>query len=369
MPKKRILQGTGSDGFAFDVVKDKVGYIIKCGLQKRTSIRLPSNITESEIDAVAVCTRLSTYLASKAPGGSDNIEENYNELAFSSTNDEEVSSNVDGMIRKSAEDLAVEEARMFAGDVCGKRSRDPRDMFTYTKEEVGSHFSNNRDYIAERQTCEDNKRICEARDRTVSLLLEQRDSSASKYMECEKTLRGVLETVFLNLGGASSLEALPFFGAIGDNYPETLSILEELERDDIQLAKKRIAELTGGTLSFFAMKRGFLMSRKQYAKLRAHELAPSWSKQWGNVGEIETLRKKCSELDEELRSRLLTIRSLKGIINKLQKKVSSKGFDFFILLSYSLMHLAGARRSKLLDPTPGGTYARVSSIYSISPLS
>ena len=103
------------------------------------------------------------------------------------------------------------------------------------------------------------------------------------------------------------------------------------------------------------------MSRKQYAKLRAHELAPSWSKQRGNVGEIETLRGKCLELDEELRSRVLTIRSLKGIINKLQKKVSSKGFrvDVYCCLN-SLMHLTGARRSKLLDPTPGGSHLRPS---------
>jgi len=52
-------------------------------------------------------------LASKAPGSSDNIEDNYNELAFSSTNGEEVSSKVGEINRKGAEDYWDDFSKFF----------------------------------------------------------------------------------------------------------------------------------------------------------------------------------------------------------------------------------------------------------------
>jgi hypothetical protein len=71
MPKKRILQGDGPDGCAFDVVEDKNGFIIKCGLKKRTSIRLSSNMTAAEINKDTVCIRIGSYLALKVSAGTE----------------------------------------------------------------------------------------------------------------------------------------------------------------------------------------------------------------------------------------------------------------------------------------------------------
>ena len=66
MPKKRVIQGTGPDEHAFEVVKDARGYMVKCGPMKQTSIRLPSKTTEVEINEVAVRAKISTYLAAKS---------------------------------------------------------------------------------------------------------------------------------------------------------------------------------------------------------------------------------------------------------------------------------------------------------------
>ncbi len=66
----------------------------------------------------------------------------------------------------------------------------------------------NRDYHAERQTCEENKHLGEEREKTDIAVREKCEHLASKYTECEAALRGVLETVLLRLGGPNSIVAL-----------------------------------------------------------------------------------------------------------------------------------------------------------------
>jgi hypothetical protein len=150
-------------------------------------------------------------------------------------------------------------------------------------------------------------------------LLEERDHLSSKYDELEETLRGVLETVFFQLGGASSLDARPILLTLEEQYPDISSILEELEEIDLESAKHNYEEELG-SFSILAHRRGLLMSKKQFAKFRLHELASSFSGEM-HLREAEALRGKNEQLQVELHSRNLTIRSLKEIVLNLKKKV------------------------------------------------
>jgi hypothetical protein len=62
------------------------------------------------------------------------------------------------------------------------------------------------------------------------------------------------------------------------------------------------------------------MSKKQFAKFRLHELASSFTGE-KHLREAEALRGKNEQLEVELHSRNLTIRSLKEIVLNLKKKV------------------------------------------------
>ena len=156
MPKKRILQGNGPDGCEFDVVEDKNGFIIKCGLIKRTSIRLSLNMTAAEINNDTVCIRIGSYFALKTSAGTEmSADDEHARLPTPSIGGD---SRAIVISRKTAEELAVEEGQSIAGDISAKRARDQRSsLFTYSSEELGSRAAINRDYHAERQTCEENK--------------------------------------------------------------------------------------------------------------------------------------------------------------------------------------------------------------------
>ena len=82
--------------------------------------------------------------------------------------------------------------------------------------------------------------------------------------------------------------------------------------------------VNGRNFQYLGLPQGIrYVKKKQYAKFRMHELASLWSNETELLRQTEILRKQCKELDEELHSRNLAIRSLKTIINKLQKQVSS----------------------------------------------
>ena len=155
MPKKRILQGNGPDGCEFDVVEDKNGFIIKCGLKKRTSIRLSSNMTAAEINNDTVCIRIGSYFALKASAGTEmSADDEHARLPTPSIGGD---SRAIVISRKTAEELAVEEGQSIAGDISAKRARDQRSsLFTYSSEELGSRAAINRDYHAERKNFEEN---------------------------------------------------------------------------------------------------------------------------------------------------------------------------------------------------------------------
>ena len=62
---KHILEGIGPDGKGFCVSKDARGFIIKCGHQKQTAIRLPAEFSEAEINISSISERIHSYLLFK----------------------------------------------------------------------------------------------------------------------------------------------------------------------------------------------------------------------------------------------------------------------------------------------------------------
>ena len=92
---------------------------------KRTSIRLPSNTTEVEINEIAVRAKISTYLAAKST--SIDIEDERTAPTSSFIDDKEMQPSA-VVVSRNAEDLAVIEdgQAAFAGDLGTKRSRQQR---------------------------------------------------------------------------------------------------------------------------------------------------------------------------------------------------------------------------------------------------
>jgi len=313
MPKKRLLQGTGPDGHEFDVVQDANGYMIKCGHHKRTSIRLSSKTVAADINEVLVLSKIRSYLALKSSAQVSSVH--------ASANVDDLES-VQAPNRLTAEDLAIEEGQEFAGDVGAKRPRETPQLFTYTPEELGCHAAINRDHNAERQLRIENKCLREEREASLVELREERDQLASMVQDQEETLRGILECVFSHLGGTRSLDARPVLEQIEAEYPDILSILDDLEEHEIESA--RLTLEVPGSFSLLAYKRGLVMSKERYAIFRMHEVASSFSAEVEHFRQVTALREKSKSLEIELRSRNLALRSLKGIVQKLKKKVSMK---------------------------------------------
>ena len=60
---KHILEGIGLDGKEFCVYKDARGFFIKCGHQKQTTIRLPTEFSEAEINISTISERIDSYVS------------------------------------------------------------------------------------------------------------------------------------------------------------------------------------------------------------------------------------------------------------------------------------------------------------------
>jgi len=319
MPKKRLLQGIDPDGHEFDVVQDANGYIIKCGHQKRISIRLSSKTAAADINEVLVHSKIRSYSAIKSSALVSSVHE--------SSNFDKIE-NAQPPNRRTAEDLAVEEGQEFAGDVGAKRSRETPQLFTYTPEELGCHAAINRDHDAERRLRKENKCLREEREASILELRAERDQLASIVQDQEDTLRGILECVFFHLGGTKSLDARPVLEQIEAEYPDISSILDDLEEYEIESAKQTLE--VPGSFSLLAYQRGLVMSKKEYAIFRMREVASLISAEVEHCRQVTALSEKSKSLEDELRSRNLALRSLKGMVQKLKKKVSKNNIKVIL---------------------------------------
>ena len=315
---KGIFDGIGPDGKEFCVSKDSRGFIIKCGHQKQTSIRLPAEFLEAEITFSVVFERIHSYISFK---DSKRKKEGTEECSHERESR-----------RKISEASVVEEGQTFTGEIGQKRLRQSNEILTFCADEVGAHFAVNRDYCAERQKSEDNKRVREEAQSYLSALREERDDLISKVRECDITLRGLLSIFFSHIGGVSTSDALPLVEMIRDAYPETEKVLEEMEDFEIEAARVNAEGSMCGTMSISAFRRGLNMSKKEYSKLRVLELKLKLTSHIALERRVEHLQINCKKLDDDLHSRNLIVRSLKQIILKLKRKAGT--FIYFLCLKY-----------------------------------
>ena len=129
---KHILEGIGLDGNEFCVYKDARGFFIKCGHQKQTTIRLPTEFSEADINISTISERIDSYVLFK-----ENKRKN-----------EEFKNKSQGKEsrRKKSETFVIEEGQSFTGDIGPKRLRQSNEIFTFCADEVGAPSAINRDY-------------------------------------------------------------------------------------------------------------------------------------------------------------------------------------------------------------------------------
>ena len=316
---KHILEGIGPDGKGFCVSKDARGFIIKCGHQKQTAIRLPAEFSEAEINISSISERIHSHLLFK-----ENKRKN---------EESEKKSQGKESRRKTSETVVIKEGQTITGDIGPKRLRQSNEIFTFCADEVGARSAINRDYGAERRKCEENKRIRVEAQAHLSSLLEERDDLISKVRECEVTFRGLLSIFFSHIGGVSTSDALPLVEMIRGAYPETEKVLEEMEDFEIEAARVNAEGSMSGTMSISAFRRGLKMSKKEYSKLRVLELKLKSTNHIELERRVEHLQTNCKKLDDDLHSRNLIVRSLKQIILKLKRKASTSIYLFCLTLN------------------------------------
>lgn len=133
-----LLQGEGPDGHPYHVDEDSKGYLIRCGLSKRTTVRLTLKPLASPLSHELVVERISNYLSTRSKTGAE-LKRRTEQI------DEEV----------------LSEGLQFTGELPAKRTREPRLIYSVDPSEAGSDAAVNRDYEAERERRERNAATAE----------------------------------------------------------------------------------------------------------------------------------------------------------------------------------------------------------------
>ena len=212
---------------------------------------------------------------------------------------------------------------MISSGIGPKRSRAERSFLEYHVDRAGSDAAVSRDHEAERQRREENKRRRAQDEREVAALREQRDLLSSQVKKFDSTIRGILAFMSEQLG---ALEAHPVLEIVGEEYPDILTILDELEASELDRASEQIIQRLGfntATISRLAHQRGLVMSKAEYAAFHASEIVRGIDSQKELQIEVNGLRATCIRLTDVAYSRNLTIRTLKSAISKLKEQVSN----------------------------------------------
>ena len=69
-----LLRGEGPDGHPYHVDEDSKGYLIRCGLSKRTTVRLTLKPSASPLSHELVVERIGNYLSTRSKTGAGSTE-------------------------------------------------------------------------------------------------------------------------------------------------------------------------------------------------------------------------------------------------------------------------------------------------------
>ena len=109
---KHILEGIGLDGNEFCVYKDARGFFIKCRHQKQTTIRLPTEFSEAEINISTISEMIDSYVSFKENKRKNEVFKNKSQGKESR--------------RKTSETLDIKEGQSFgvtsARNACDNRT-------------------------------------------------------------------------------------------------------------------------------------------------------------------------------------------------------------------------------------------------------